>query len=112
MVPPTRGDLSLNDLERIDKLLPETRDRVLIQWERNQEYLRHRGFYRDRTGMTNARLIAMVALLGSIGTIALSTIEHFTPGAAAVGAIGTVDLVALVYVFLTGQRPTGTNPDD
>jgi hypothetical protein len=93
--------LRVGDLERLDRLSPETRAWVLAQVEHNLEHLRET----DRQGMRNARNLSLIALIGSVVAICVGAITHQPVAQGAGGGVAIVDVVALAYVFITRTMP-------
>lgn len=94
ILPPT------GELERLANISPHLLASVMEEWARQMEHQRRM----ERAGMRNARIVAMMGLFVALISVVVSAFYQFTPGALAGGAVGTVDLVALVTVFLSGRR--------
>jgi len=94
LVPP------VDDLERLERLSSDKVDMIFAEWQTQMQHQRDM----EKVGQRDARIIALTALVGSLITVIVSALTHSWPGAAAGGAIGTVDLVALAYIFIAGRN--------
>lgn len=84
------------ELERLECIQPEITGRFFDRWERQ---LDHRQQLESRS-LTYAFRIALAGLTVSLVTIVVGTVAHQTGSIVAGGAVGTLDLVALVYAFI------------
>lgn len=97
--------IPISDVERLEKLSPETQQWIRTQVERNLEHLRET----DRVGMSNAYRLSLVVLVGSIVAICVGALAHQPVAQGAGGGVAIVDVVALAYVFITRSMPHRPN---
>ncbi len=90
---------SIDELERLERLSPGKIDMIFTEWQTEMQHQRAM----EGVGQRDARIIALVALVGSFITVIASALAHSWPGVAAGGVVGTVDLVALAYIFIAGR---------
>ena len=84
------------ELERLERILPGAAARIFDRWDRQAD---HRQQLESR-GLTYAFRIALAGLTVSLITILAGIVTGQTGGIVAGGAVGTIDLVALVYAFI------------
>jgi len=87
---------SATQLARLERVVPGSAARILDRWDRQLE---HRQQLESR-GLTYAFRIALAGLTVSLITILAGIVTRQTGGIIAGGAVGTIDLVALVYAFI------------
>ena len=91
---------SIDELERLERLSPGKVDLIFAEWQTQMQHQRDM----EKIGQRDARIVALTALVGSLITIIVGAVLHSWPSAAAGGVVGTVDLVALTYIFIAGRN--------